>query len=63
MSDRSIAPRPDRALTYHSSGRAKQRRTGELGSLLRQEKLGVSYRVEAPVGNGLATHPYWVLRP
>jgi len=30
--------------------------------LARQAKLGVSYRVKAPVGQGLANHPYRVLR-
>jgi len=31
--------------------------------LSRQDKLGVSYRVKVPIGKGLATHPYRVLRP
>ena len=34
----------------------------ELSSLVRQAKLGGSCRVKVPVGQGLATHPYRVLR-
>jgi len=30
--------------------------------LVRQAKLGVSYRVKVPIGQGLANHPYRVLR-
>ena len=29
---------------------------------VRQAKLGISYRVEVPVGQGLTSHPYRVLR-
>ena len=34
---------------------------GLTGLLSRQDKLGASCRVEVPVGQGLATHPYRVL--
>ena len=34
----------------------------DLGTLQRQDKLGVSCWVQVPVGQGLATHPYRVLR-
>ena len=30
--------------------------------LVRQAKLGISYRVKVPIGQGLANHPYRVLQ-
>ncbi len=35
---------------------------GQAQSLVRQAKLDASYGVKVPVGQGLATHPYRVLR-
>jgi hypothetical protein len=35
----------------------------DLVSLSRRDKLGVSYGVKVPVGQGLATHPYRALGP
>ncbi len=30
--------------------------------IVRQAKLGASFRVQVPIGQGLASHPYRVLR-
>ena len=46
-------------LTSSSSGR---KNTPLSMALERQGKLGASCRVQVPVGKGLASHPYWVLR-
>jgi hypothetical protein len=47
-------PSPGRCLHWTQSR--------ELIAVVRQEKPGVSYRVEVPVGQGLASHPYRALR-
>jgi hypothetical protein len=58
--------------TYKGTGAARNGRSdagaeaiarGSSPVFSRQDKLGISCRVQVPVGSGRATHPYRVLRP
>jgi hypothetical protein len=67
-------PTPIRGCRAYTMRRSRRRETlslfqalvagaADLVSLSRRDRLGVSYGVKVPVGQGLATHPYRALGP